>query len=855
MEKLVLIDGNSLFNRAFYSTPLSFTNSDGIPTNAIYGFTTMLFKAIIDIKPTRLAVAFDLRAPTFRHKMYSDYKGNRKGMPEELAVQVPLIKSMLAAMGIKYYELEGYEADDILGTIAKKIPEETHIVTGDYDYLQLIDDSTTIYITKKGLSNLECNNKSTLFEDKGLVPSQIIDMKSLMGDSSDNIPGVKGVGEKTALNLLNKYNTLDGVYENIDEIKGKLKEKLVNDKEKAYLSYELATICTEVPIDFNLDDCILKIPFGKNVIDIFKKFSFNSLLKRTEFFEGGESLKEAKNAKFECKIVNIKSISELQDVINKNKNAKEVAIDVNSPAFAFDKKTSYTIEIAENLLTEGIAYDDFIKEMKPVFEGDMPIIIYDKKSLRYLLFEYNVTVNNARYDLMLMNYCCNFKSSLNSLMALINYYEFENKAIGSSMIALKECFNDILKQENIEKLYFDIELPLADVLYDMERTGFRLDIEENANLKKQYETELDGLSKKIYELAGENFNINSPKQLGVILFDRLGLKASKKTKSGYSTDAKVLEKLLDKHEIIKYILRYRQINKLLSTYIDGLASQVEGDNHKIHTIFNQALTVTGRLSSKSPNLQNIPTRTPEGQVMRKLFLPSDDNHIIISADYSQIELRLLAHFSKDEILTDAYKNKRDIHATTASEVFDVPLNKVTKEQRSKAKAVNFGIIYGISAFGLSKQINETVSKAKKYMNDYFETYPKVKSYMESNVEKCKKDGYVETIIGRRRYIPEIHSKNFNQRSFAERAAMNMPLQGSSADIIKIAMINVYKKMNEEGLKSKLILQIHDELLIDTVIDERDVVSKILKNEMENAVKLNVPLPVNIASGVNWYEAK
>ena len=854
MEKLLLIDGNSLFNRAFFATPPSFTNSEGTPTNAIYGFTTMLFKAFTDIAPSRIAVAFDLRAPTFRHKLYDQYKGTRKGMPPELAVQVPLIKEMLSAMGILTLELAGYEADDILGTVATRYEGETIILTGDNDYLQLISDSTTIYITKKGLSELNIMDETALMDARGLTPSQIIDLKALMGDSSDNIPGVRGIGEKTATTLLEKYVTLDGVYSNIEELKGKMKEKLVEDKEMAYLSYTLATIDTATPIDFNIDDAIFKFPFSSAVVDLFKEFSFNSLLKRSEFF-GDDLVETVAVPKLQSVNHIITSASDLTKIIQDNRTEAICAVDLESGTFAYDINNGYTVAIAETLLDQGIAYDDFFGAMCELLSSNQAVCLYDIKALKHKFAKYDVEIINAEYDLMLLNYIVDFTPSISSLPALLNFNELGDFNSACGMLYLLEKFKTELVEQEVSDLYYNIERPLVDVLYSMERDGFSVDTTEIDRLRGVYQNEIAGLTDTIHRLAGEEFNINSPKQLGHILFDVLELKPSKKTKTGLSTNAETLEKLLDKHEIIPHILRFRQISKLLSTYIEGMSNQIDDTTHKIHTVFNQALTVTGRLSSKEPNLQNIPVRQPEGRLLRKLFVPSSSDNLLISADYSQIELRLLAHFSHDVLLEKSYQEDLDIHAMTASQVFGVDLSDVTSEMRSAAKAVNFGIIYGISDFGLAKQIGVANKTASEYIAKYFQKYASVHDYMDKNVEFCRANGYVNTITGRRRKIAEINSKNFMTRSFGERAAMNMPLQGSAADIIKIAMINVFNRLNKEKLQSKLILQIHDELLIDTLKSEKEQVEILLREEMENAVTLSIPMTVNVACGESWYEAK
>ncbi len=849
MEKLLLIDGNSLFNRAFYATPGSFSMKDGTPTNAIFGFTNMLLKAITDFSPKYIAVAFDVHAPTFRHKMYDGYKATRHPMPEELRVQVPLIKKMLSAMKIKYFELEGYEADDIVGTLALAYQGETVVLTGDNDYLQLISDTTTVYITKKGITDLAKMDVQNLFDEKGLTPSQIIDLKSLMGDTSDNIPGVKGVGEKTALNLIATYGTREGVYEHIDEIKGALKTKLIDGEQSSIMSKTLATINCNVPIDYSLDEMTLVLPFPKETTELFEKFEFKSLLKRTEFFDSDGKETEAIN----IETITIDNIDDLRKVIKENADKKELSFDEKSLTFAFSPNCCYKVLLMLDFFS-GVSEDALIKELAVVFENEkVEKTVYDKKAFTYYLEAFGITAKNVKNDLSLMQYVVNFESTVNTLPALLKYYGYEECVSAGAMLAIKDNLKNSLKELDLESLYYDVELPLTDVLFDMEKVGFTVDSDVLDELEKRFGRELSELTDEIHNAAGEDFNINSPKQLGEVL-SRLGLLQTKKGGKAPSTAADVLEKIEDKHPVVPLILRYRKIAKLMSTYVLGLRGQISSDN-KIHTVFNQALTVTGRLSSKEPNLQNIPVRTDDGKDLRKLFVPSKAGNLIVSADYSQIELRLLAHFSKDEELLQAYNESRDIHAKTASSVFGVPLDEVTDSMRRASKAVNFGIIYGISDYGLANQLHITRKQAGQYIARYFEMYPAVKAYMDGNVEKAKTSGYVSTITGRRRVIKEIRSNNFVQRSFGERAAMNMPLQGSAADIIKIAMNKVYARFMRENIKSKLILQVHDELIVDCLPEEFDKVNKILKEEMESAVKLNVPLTVNIAYGESWYEAK
>ncbi len=849
MEKLLLIDGNSLFNRAYYATPGSFTMSDGTPTNAIFGFTNMLLKAITDFSPKYIAVAFDVHAPTFRHKMYDGYKATRHPMPDELRVQVPLIKKMLSAMKIKYFECEGFEADDIVGTLAKEYSGETVVLTGDNDYLQLISDTTTVYITKKGLTDMAKMDVQNLLDEKGLTPSQIIDLKSLMGDSSDNIPGVKGVGEKTALTLITTYGSREGVYEHIEEIKGALKTKLIDGEKDSVMSKTLATIDCNVPLKYELSELSLVLPFPKETTELLSSYEFKSILKRTEFFsEGTEEI-----AVKPIEIKTVDSALALTEAIKNNADKKELAFDEKTLTFAFDETTCYKVSVMTDFFT-GVDEATFISALKPLLEDEsVEKTVYGKKALSYYLDGFGITAKGVKYDLSLMQYVVDFESTVNTLATLLRYHGYADETGAGGMLAIKFDLKKKLKELDIESLYYELELPLTDVLYDMERTGFTVDAGVLVELEKRFGSELSTLTDEIHSLAGRDFNVNSPKQLGEVLGE-MGLLQAKKGGKTPSTAADVLEKIEDKHPIVPLILRYRKISKLMSTYVLGLSSQISPDG-KIHTVFNQALTVTGRLSSKEPNLQNIPVRTDEGKDLRKLFVPSKTGNLIVSSDYSQIELRLLAHFSMDEELIRAYNEGRDIHAQTAASVFGVPLEEVTDSMRRMSKAVNFGIIYGISDYGLANQLHVTRKSAAAYIQKYFETYPAVKRYMDGNVETAREQGYVSTITGRRRMIKEIKSNNFVQRSFGERAAMNMPLQGSAADIIKIAMIKVYKRFKTENIKSKLILQVHDELIVDCVPEEFDKVIRILKEEMESAVKLNVPLTVNISYGESWYDAK
>ena len=841
MNKIVLIDGNSLINRAYYAMP-KLINKQGKPTGAVYGFLSMLIKLIDEIEPTHIAVAFDLKAPTFRHKMYDEYKAGRHPMPEDLVEQMPLLKEVLKCLNIKICELAGYEADDILGTLSCRFSDKTFIISGDKDILQLVSSSTEVWLAKKGITDMD---KVTLsgMQLEGFLPHQVIEYKGLAGDSSDNIKGVKGIGEKTARNLLNEYKSIDGIYENIDKIKGKVHDNLVNDKESAYFSKKLATIYTEVPIDCTIDETKFIYPFNEKQLEMLNELEFTSLISRMKF----ENIPDKKDK--EIVVKSIQSIQELNKVLSKTADCISMDFSDNI-TISIDSNICYSISIIEDLFNEGLTYDEFISSLKPIFEDNtIKKILVGVKNLMHKLKDYNVKLNNY-FDLLLAGYIIKSKN-FTSIEELFNDFNILSPN-SAKMFDLYDIELECLQCENLVGLYDDIEMPLQKILYDMECQGVTIDTSILNRLGKEFVNELTTLTEQIFELAGESFNINSPKQLGVILFEKLGLKAVKKTKTGYSTSEEVLLKLVGKHPIIELILRYRKIAKLNSTYIEGMRGLVEGG--KIHTTYEQTVTKTGRLSSTNPNLQNIPARDSEGSKIREMFVASD-GCILLSADYSQIELRLLAHCSQDENLIKAYNSEADIHSKTASEIFAVNTKDVTPEMRRSAKAVNFGIIYGISGFGLATNLSIPVYVAQNYIDRYFVTYPKVKEYMQSNVNFAKENGYVLTLFNRRRYIAEIMSSNYQVRSFGERAAMNMPLQGSAADLIKMATINVYNRLNKENLKAKLILQIHDELIVDTPLEEVDKVRKILKEEMEGVAKLDVPLIVDIGEGRTWLECK
>ncbi|MBE5737043.1 MAG: DNA polymerase I [Clostridiales bacterium] len=859
MEKLVLIDGNSLINRAFYAMPILSTK-DGVYTNAIYGFINMFFKMLSDEKPTFIAVAFDLKAPTFRHKMYSEYKGTRKPMPEELRPQIPLLKEVLSLMGIKTIEQEGIEADDIIGTIAKATDVKTIIITGDKDSFQLVDDQTEVHFTKRGLTDVEIYNLDNFYEKTSLNPSQIIDLKALMGDTSDNIPGVSGIGEKTAKTLLETYKTVDNLYLHTDELKGKLQEKIISGKESAFLSKTLATINTECDIDVNLDSMRFSTPFSHQVKQKFIELEFKSLTKKDDLFLDNSITQsqetETQNQDSALKKANITVIDDLSAFTLPQVKQFSFSIAKDSLNLS-DGQTEYIFKIRQTLLDDGHELSSVLKCIKNLFGDQHALIVYNKKDLKHFLKDSaNIDLTCYCDDLALIKYLADFSGSDIALKEVLEEYNLESSTPAHSMFYLYSILISRLESEGLEKLYKDVELPLTDVLFDMERSGFKIDLTALTELGEKYKGKIADLEIKIRELAFDpTLNVNSPKQLGEVLFEKLKIAKGKKTKTGYSTTAEILESLEDAHPIIPVILEYRHLQKLSSTYIEGFKPLVDKKTGLIHTTFNQTLTATGRLSSKEPNLQNVPVRDENSREIRRFFAPKTSDRILISADYSQIELRLLASFSKCQSLIDAFNQEKDIHTATASKVFKKPINDVTSDLRSKAKAVNFGIIYGISEYGLAKQLKIPNGQAREFIQAYFTEYPEVKKYMDDNVAFARENGYAKTLLGRKRYIREINASNYNMRQFGERVAMNMPLQGSSADIIKIAMINVAKRLKEQNLKSELILQVHDELIIDAEKSEKDKVIEILTQEMQGAVVLDVPLTVSVGSGATWYEAK
>lgn len=880
MDKtLVIIDGNSIINRAFYALP-DLTNKQGLHTNAIYGFTTMLFKIIENYKPTHISVAFDKKAPTFRHLEYKEYKAGRKKMPDELREQIGPLKNVLDAFKINRLELEGYEADDIIGTVSLKAEKEGYkvfIVTGDKDAIQLASKTTTTLITKKGVGEVDEFDFDEVMKKYEMTPNQFIDLKGLMGDKSDNIPGVPGIGEVTGIKLIKEFGSIENIIENVDSIKGSSRKKIEEHKDLAIMSKRLATIIRDVPIDITIDDLSFGDYDKANVIDVFNELGFNSLISRIG--ENSDVESEVDNIN-----LSIKELVNIEEFIKDVKSKKSLilkAIRKNGNILEKNLMTIYLSINGEDIYYINEENLDKIREL--LISDEIKKYGYELKDDYITLRPYGIFLNNMYFDISIAEYLIDSSSANYTYDSIaMNYFgqkiksteellgkgvkakkieELEKEEIDKhigNIINLVERVNpkmeDKLKSMDMDGLFYHVEMPLVEVLGYMEFEGVMVDKEKLVELGEEFKLSIDKLESEIYLLAGEEFNINSPKQLGVILFEKLELPVIKKTKTGYSTNAEVLERLRDKHEIIDKITEYRQIVKLKSTYVDGLINIINPISHRIHSSFNQTITTTGRISSTEPNLQNIPVRLELGRNIRKVFIANKGCELV-DADYSQIELRVLAHMSQDEHMIDAFNHDIDIHTKTASQVFGIDINDVTSEQRSAAKAVNFGIVYGISDFGLSQNLKIPVKEAKTYIDNYLNTYEDIKTYMDNTIEEAKKDGYVKTILNRRRYIPEINSGNVILKNLGKRLAMNAPIQGSAADIIKIAMVNVYKKLEEKNLKSKLILQVHDELIIETCEDEIEIVSKIVKDEMEHAVSMDVNLDVDLNVGKSWYETK
>lgn len=866
MKKLLILDSNSILNRAFYGVRY-LSAKDGTPTNAIYGFLNILLKLIKEQEPDYICAAFDVKAPTFRHKQYEGYKAQRKPMPEGLAAQMPLAKDVLRAMGVTILEKEGYEADDIIGTVARLCEESEiscFIATGDKDDLQLASDKTKVIltVTKSGYNETIIYDDKAVKEKYHVTPTEFIDVKALMGDPSDNIPGVKGVGEKTAMSLIEKHHSIEYIYENIDDIglKGTMLQKMKDGREMAFMSKELATINRNTPIEFNAEKCVFD-GFENNgeLYEILKRLELNSIIKKLDL-SGVDNVKENedifKDFSYQVGDKNMISGDKVTVVLDfDGDNISSAAVGAGNNAVVLNEQD----DIKELLEDDSIAKVMFdVKEaiVKLNCRIDIKNIADDTAIAAYLVDpaknEYTIEKLASEYFGTVIE-----KPEVKQLSLLDDVETDRSEYLAKCAVALgvlNERIGDKIKENGQEKLYQEVELPLVTVLAHLEINGFLVDDHQLKEFADKLGEKIDALTNEIYMLAGEEFNINSPKQLGVILFEKLELKPVKKTKTGYATNADVLEKLRDKHPIVNFIMEYRQLAKLKSTYCDGLQAVVNPNTHRIHSVFTQTVTVTGRLSSTEPNLQNIPTRTELGREIRKMFV-AKEGYVLVDADYSQIELRVLAHIANDETMINAFRNNEDIHAVTASQVLGIPLEDVTKEQRSSAKAVNFGIVYGIGEFSLAQDLHISVKEAKAYIESYLEKYHGVRNYMESIKEQAKKDGYVKTMLNRIRYIPELKSPNYNIRQFGERVALNTPIQGTAADIIKLAMVRVDNRLINEGLKSKLILQVHDELIVEAHKDEVDKVKQILSEEMQSAMELNVPLKVDMSTGHSWYDAK
>ena len=849
MDKFVIIDGNNLVFRAFYALP-PMTNFAGEASNAVFGFTNMLVKIIKDIAPKYIAVTFDVSKKTFRHEKFPEYKGTRRPAPAELISQFPVVKEILKAMNIAVVEKEGLEADDLMGCLSRMFKgTQNIIVSADRDAYQLINDNTEILFPKKGLSETIVLNKDNLEEYYGVKPDKVVDLKSLMGDSGDNIPGVSGVGEKKALQLIHDYGSLDGVYDNIEKITGKLKENLINDKDKAYLSQYLATIVTDERLDYSLDDFTYDFPFSQEVKGYFKRYQFATLLKKDELYDNSVELESVKTDEY---IVD--SVEKLDIMCAEISKLQEVCIYLDDEHFHIYGGKEYIVNLSKDLLSIGVGLDVALDKLQNILENEsIQKIVFDYKMLKHILYNHKISLRGVSFDCVLARYLINpLARAIVTVYDMFNENGIEISHYAYGLKLVKDDYFAKLEKLDLLRLYYEIEIPLVEVLFDMEIEGFKIDKNELRILEEKYRNEIVELEKDIFGLVGRKFNLSSPKQLGEILFDEMGLNIPSNKKK--STSIEILNEIEHKHEIVPLVIRWRTISKLYSTYIVGFENLLDS-NDKIHTMFNQALTATGRLSSSEPNLQNIPIRTEEGRSLRRMFVPSTKGGLICSADYSQIELRLLANFSNDRTLIDAFLSGQDIHSRTASEVFGIPIEMVDDAKRREAKAINFGIVYGISEYGLSQNIGVSRKEAGNYIKLYFERYPKVEEFIKSNVAKAYSEGVVKTMFGRIRPVPEVMNNNHNIRTFGERVAMNMPLQGSASDIIKLAMIRIFNELNIRKLKSKIIVQVHDELVVDVYPGELDEVKEILKCGMEGVVDLSVPLNVNIASGPTWYEAK
>ena len=872
MEKVILIDGNNILFRSYYATAYNgnvMKNSKGFPTNALYGLVNMMNKIISEENPTHIMVAFD-KGKTFRHDKYETYKDGRSETPDELKLQFPKAKELVEAMGINYFEIDNYEADDIIGTFAKKCNDNPDfnavIISSDKDLLQLITDEVEVKLLKQ-VGNIRMTHEEFL-NTYGIEPPRMVDLKALMGDSSDNIPGVKGIGEKTAITLLKEYGTLDNLYENIDSVKGKVKEKLIADKDSAYMSYDLATIYTDVPIEVDFDKIKYKGYDSLKYIELLEEFEFYSLIKKLDIRK--EDIRENVLVE-EDEVILVNDINDLK--INGN-----YSIYLEMLGYNYHKSRPLGVSIYDGDKNYYVPFEVVIENPEIILENNYEKYTYDLKKLIVMLRNNNLIINNCNYDLMIAGYLLNYnvKDDISYLLKNngidVLFYEEEFGSLAKlncpeiDVVAKNACkkakyiyetredvLNDLEKEEAMY-LFESIEMPLVNVLADMELTGIKVDVSYLEKMGVELKEKIDSLSNKIYDLAGVEFNIMSPKQLGEVLFVTLGIPYPKKIKdNNFSTSKEILDKIIHLHPIVEKIEEYRTLAKLHNNYVVGLIDEVSNDG-KIHTMFNQTLTRTGRLSSSNPNLQNIPIRLEYGKLVRKAFLP-EENSIILSSDYSQIELRLFAHISNAENLIEAFINNQDIHTKTASDIFGVSVDMVDSNMRRQAKAVNFGILYGISSFGLSEDLNIDVVSAKKFIDEYLKSYPRINEYMKETIEDAHSKGYVKTIMNRKRTIEELNNKNYMIRSSGERMALNTPIQGSSADILKKAMVEIYSEFEKRNLKSKMLIQVHDELVFNVYKDEEEVVENIIKDIMENTYKLSVPLVVDINKGIDWYEAK
>ncbi len=848
---LIAIDGNSLMHRAYYALP-GMTTKKGTPTGALYGFLSMLLK-LVEKNPSHMLVAFDMHGPTFRHEKYADYKAGRRETPDDLRVQFPILKELLAALGIAVCECQGYEADDILGTFARRAEQkdmDALIVTGDRDALQLITDRVHVLLTKKGISETVEYDPELLMEDYHLDALHMRDLKGLMGDSSDNIPGIPGVGEKTALKLLDVYHTLENTLANAANIKGKLGEKVAQYADQARQSYWLGTIVTDVPVEMDISDCIFVPEQMSEALPKLYDLELRNIAARLP-----KPAPKERPAVAGCETIRITSKDELAKVIQTMTTAQQIALySGETLMLACDAQKQYEIVLTGTLLEPGMDASEVWRALAPLLSKEHPEkLVYDAKELMHTLEKEGIILCGVSFDAMIADYLLNAIHPVKSFHELCMTYLNLSQPSASALFLLQPMMLQQIEEKGLKRLLDVVEMPLVEVLYDMERSGFPVSRPILEELQAQFAGRLSELEKEIYEQAGETFNILSTKQLGVILFEKLGLPIQKKTRTGYSTDSEVLEKLQDEHPIIPLLIEYRFLAKIKSTFVDGLLN-LQDEEGRIHTTFHQNVTATGRISSTEPNLQNIPVRTQVGREIRKAFVPSP-GRVLVGADYSQIELRVLAHMSEDRNMQQIFHNGGDIHTATAAEVFGVLPEEVTRTQRSAAKAVNFGIVYGISDFGLSRNLGITRKQAKQYIEMYLDRYPGVNAFMRRCVEEGRQRGWAQTLLGRRRELPELKSSNYNVRSFGERVAMNMPIQGTAADIIKLAMVRVHAALKSGGYQAQLILQVHDELILDVPPDECEAVIALVRDCMENVMQLDVPLEADVHAGQSWFETK